>query len=328
MPDHGARRPAGPSTGRGGQKVLLVDDVPINLAFAAAEIEDLCVPLLASGGEQALRLAISERPDLILLDVHMPLMDGFEVCRRLKQNPLTADIAVIFLTALDEETDEEFGLNQGAIDYIAKPFSPAILRARVRNHLLAQKQRLQLERLSQLDGLTGIANRRRFDQALALQWQGLAELGQPLGLLMIDVDGFKAYNDGYGHLAGDEVLRGVAEVLDDRMRRPGDLAARYGGEEFACILPQTDVSAAAQVAEAIRRQVIDLRIPHQGSPSGAWVSVSIGCACAIPSAEGAPRDLLAEADDLLYRAKSNGRNQVMSCQGRVAPTSPGPAPDR
>jgi diguanylate cyclase (GGDEF)-like protein len=292
--------------------VLLVDDVPINLAFAAAEIEDLCVPLLASGGEQALRMALGERPDLILLDVHMPLMDGFEVCRRLKQNPLTADIAVIFLTALDEETDEEFGLNLGAIDYIAKPFSPAILRARVRNHLLAQKQRLQLQRLTQLDGLTGIANRRRFDQALALQWQRLAELAQPLGLLMVDVDGFKAYNDGYGHLAGDEVLRGVAETLEGHMRRHDDLAARYGGEEFACILPATDGAQAARVAEAIRQAVVDLRIPHAGSPACDWVSVSIGCASVVPTPGGTPRELLAAADDLLYRAKSNGRNQVMA----------------
>lgn len=302
---------SGPSSG-GAQKVLLVDDVPLNLAFAAAEIEDLCVPLLAGSGEQALRMALGERPDLILLDVHMPLMDGFEVCRRLKQNPLTADIAVIFLTALDEETDEEFGLNLGAIDYIAKPFSPAILRARVRNHLLAQKQRLQLQRLTQLDGLTGIANRRRFDQALALQWQRLAELAQPLGLLMVDVDGFKAYNDYYGHLAGDEVLRSVAETLEGHMWRHDDLAARYGGEEFACILPATDLEQAAEVAEAIREAVVDLCIPHAGSPVSDWVSVSIGCASVVPAAESTPRELLAAADDRLYRAKSEGRNRVVA----------------
>ncbi|MDG9931207.1 MULTISPECIES: diguanylate cyclase [unclassified Pseudomonas] len=310
MSENRAHRP-GPSSGSA-QKVLLVDDVPLNLAFAAAEIEDLCVPLLAGSGEQALRMALGERPDLILLDVHMPLMDGFEVCRRLKQNPLTADIAVIFLTALDEETDEEFGLNLGAIDYIAKPFSPAILRARVRNHLLAQKQRLQLQRLTQLDGLTGIANRRRFDQALALQWQRLAELAQPLGLLMVDVDGFKAYNDYYGHLAGDEVLRGVAETLEGHMRRHDDLAARYGGEEFACILPATDLEQAAEVAEAIREAVVDLCIPHAGSPVSDWVSVSIGCASVVPAAESTPRELLAAADDRLYRAKSEGRNRVVA----------------
>ena len=310
MSENRAHRP-GPSSGSV-QKVLLVDDVPLNLAFAAAEIEDLCVPLLAGSGEQALRMALGERPELILLDVHMPLMDGFEVCRRLKQNPLTADIAVIFLTALDEETDEEFGLNLGAIDYIAKPFSPAILRARVRNHLLAQKQRLQLQRLTQLDGLTGIANRRRFDQALALQWQRLAELAQPLGLLMVDVDGFKAYNDYYGHLAGDEVLRGVAETLEGHMRRHDDLAARYGGEEFACILPATDLEQAAEVAEAIREAVVDLCIPHAGSPVSAWVSVSIGCASVVPAGESTPRELLAAADDRLYRAKSEGRNRVVA----------------
>ncbi|MDH0897498.1 MULTISPECIES: diguanylate cyclase [unclassified Pseudomonas] len=310
MSENRAHRP-GPSSGSA-QKVLLVDDVPLNLAFAAAEIEDLCVPLLAGSGEQALRMALGERPDLILLDVHMPLMDGFEVCRRLKQNPLTADIAVIFLTALDEETDEEFGLNLGAIDYIAKPFSPAILRARVRNHLLAQKQRLQLQRLTQLDGLTGIANRRRFDQALALQWQRLAELAQPLGLLMVDVDGFKAYNDYYGHLAGDEVLRGVAETLEGHMRRHADLAARYGGEEFACILPATDLEQAAEVAEAIREAVVDLCIPHAGSPVSDWVSVSIGCASVVPAVESTPRELLAAADDRLYRAKSEGRNRVVA----------------
>lgn len=241
------------------QKVLLIDDQPLSLTFAYAVLDDVCLLISASSSEDGLQLALSEQPDLILLDVRMPHMDGFEVCRRLKQNPATAHIAVIFLTTLDEEAEEEFGLNLGAIDYISKPFNPAVLRARVRNHLLSQWQRQQLERLAHSDGLTGIANRRHFDTKLQFEWQRLYTLQQPLGLLLIDVDLFKPYNDLFGHLAGDHALQQVAHTLGEQMKRTGDLASRYGGEEFACILPQTDSLGTAQIAEQIRTAVLDLK---------------------------------------------------------------------
>ncbi|WPL13086.1 diguanylate cyclase [Thiorhodovibrio litoralis] len=298
------------SAGRAKQKVLIVDDQPLNLAFAAAEIEDICDPIQAYSGEQALKLAGIEQPDLILLDVQMPGMTGFEACRLLKQNCQTAEIPVIFLTCMDEEADEEQGLNLGAIDYIAKPFSPAILRARVRNHLLIQRQRMQLERLAQCDGLTGVANRRSFDQVLNVEWQRLAGIKEPLGLLMIDVDLFKGFNDHYGHLAGDQTLQQVATTINRQMQRAHDLACRYGGEEFACILPHADQGGAKGIAESIRSAILDLRIEHAASPVSDWVTVSIGAVSIVPTIDKAPETLISQTDQCLYQAKTGGRNQV------------------
>ncbi|MBU2954818.1 diguanylate cyclase [Marinobacter sp. F3R08] len=300
------------STGLGRQTVLLVDDQPLSVAFAAAEIEDLCHPITAPNGKKALELAVSVHPDLILLDVKMPDMSGFDVCRRLKQNPETADIAVIFLTLLDEEADEEFGLRLGAIDYIAKPFSPAILRARVRNHLLIQRQRMQLERMAQFDALTGLANRRSFDQVLHAEWQRLIQYQEPLCLLLIDVDMFKRFNDHYGHPAGDVTLEQVGTAIKLQMHRKHDIASRYGGEEFACILPHADAFGGRVIAEAIRTAVLELNIPHAASTISDRVTVSIGVACAIPDSKTAPAALVAEADRHLYHAKDEGRNRISS----------------
>ncbi|MBU2874654.1 diguanylate cyclase [Marinobacter salexigens] len=298
------------STSYSRQQVLIVDDQPLSLAFASAEIEDICNPIQAHSGEQALQLAASEQPDLILLDVHMPDISGFEVCRRLKQNPKTAHIAVIFLTILDEEVNEEQGLSLGAIDYIAKPFSPAILRARVRNHLLIQRQRMQLQRLAQFDGLTGLANRRSFDQALNAEWQRLTKLQEPLGLIMLDVDAFKPFNDHYGHQAGDQVLEQVANAINLQMQRKHDLASRYGGEEFACILPHTDKKGVCSIAEGIRAAVYGLHIPHRTSTVAPWLTVSIGATSITPDTESSLESLIAVADQCLYEAKNKGRNQV------------------
>lgn len=292
------------------QKVLLVDDQSLNLAFACAVLDDMCIPLQACTGKDGLQLALSEQPDLILLDVRMPSMDGFEVCRKLKQNPATTDIAVIFLTALDDEADEAYGLNLGAIDYISKPFSIAILRARVRNHLLAQRQRQLLERLAHIDGLTGIANRRRLDAKLQQEWQRLYELQQPLGLLLIDVDQFKPFNDLCGHIAGDHALQQVAKAIDGQMKRAGDLASRYGGEEFACILPQTDTAGVVQIAERIRNAVLRLKIPHPAPDTRAWLSVSIGAKSTVPCLQKNVMLFLEETDQCLYTAKDGGRNRV------------------
>lgn len=310
MPDNINQQRLAKTVRNGRQKVLLVDDQPVSLAFAAAEIEDICHPIQTQDGNEAFELALIEQPDLILLDVNMPGISGFEICRRLKQDPRTADIAVIFLTVMDEEINEEQGLSLGAIDYIAKPFSPAILRARVRNHLLIQRQRMQLERLAQFDGLTRLANRRSFDQVLKIEWQRLAKLQDPLGLLMIDVDAFKLFNDHYGHQAGDDALEQVAAAINRQMQRKHDLASRYGGEEFACILPHADEHGILLIAEGICDAVQDLRIPHEASPIKPWVTVSIGASSIIPSANSTPMELVAMADQNLYQAKNKGRNQV------------------
>lgn len=292
------------------QKVLVVDDLPINVTFVSVALEPLCDVIAAYSGTEGLQRALEHQPDLIMLDIRMPGMDGFEVCQRLKAHPATASIPVVFLTALIDEQDEEHGLNIGAIDYILKPFSIPILRARIRNHLELSRQRVLLERLSHLDGLTGIANRREFDKSLQREWSRMQELGQPLGLLMIDVDVFKLYNDSCGHQAGDECLKAVAKAISATMLRQSDLAARYGGEEFACILPNTDLEGAVHLAESVRRAVMSLAIAHPASPVAACVTVSVGVAAMVPVAGIEPSTLLRIADKCLYVAKQAGRNQV------------------
>lgn len=298
-------------------KVLIVDDLDLNRALVARVLGDLCQPLVAASGREALQLAMSEQPDLILLDVRMPELGGFEVCRLLKADPATAEIAVVFLTAADDEANEEAGLNLGAVDYVAKPFRPPILRARVRNLLVAQAQRAQLARLSQQDGLTGIANRRCFDEVLERDWKHLMQLGQPLGILLVDVDAFKAFNDTYGHSHGDDALRRVAHCLDQGVRRETDLAARYGGEEFACILPYTDAEGLALVGETVRAAVAALGIVHGGSPVAPHLTVSIGGASVVPSAAESPVALIEVADRCLYAAKNGGRDRVAVAAGSL-----------
>jgi diguanylate cyclase (GGDEF)-like protein len=294
------------------QKVLLVEDVELNRELAAVELEELCTLIPAANAEQAWELALTQHPDLILLDVCLPGMSGFELCRKLKAEPLTHDIPVIFLTVLGKEQDEEEGLNLGALDYIRKPFSPPILRARVRNHLLMERQRKQLALWSQVDGLTGVANRRTFDLQLMREWKHHLNHKQPLGLLLIDVDEFKAFNDHFGHLAGDEVLRKVALALSRCLHRSNDLVTRYGGEEFAALLPHTNRQGMNHLAETMRAAVRDLDIEHPVSTAASHLSVSIGGASLVPQedTEGA-HELIVLADKQLYLAKAAGRNRVI-----------------
>lgn len=291
-------------------KILVVDDIPSNVHVLSRILKDDYDIYFATDGEKALDLVQARMPDLVLLDIMMPGMDGFEVCRRIKADPATHDIPVIFISAKSEVEDETLGLEVGAIDFITKPISPPIVKARVRNHLLLKRQTDLLRSLSFLDGLTGIANRRRFDDAMAREWRRCARSNLPLSLIILDVDHFKAYNDHYGHQAGDECLRMVAEVLSDCARRPSDLVARYGGEEFVCLLPETDGPGAVRVAEGFRTSVAECRIPHAQSPVIPYVTISLGVATVIPSAEGSPEQLAEMADQLLYRAKRTGRNRV------------------
>ncbi|ANC92196.1 GGDEF domain-containing protein [Azospirillum humicireducens] len=291
-------------------KILVVDDIPSNVHVLSRILKDEYDIYFATDGEKALDLVQVRMPDLVLLDIMMPGMDGFEVCRRIKGDPATHDIPVIFISAKSEVEDETRGLEVGAIDFITKPISPPIVKARVRNHLLLKRQTDLLRSLSFLDGLTGIANRRRFDDAMSREWRRCARAHLPLSLIILDVDHFKAYNDQYGHQVGDECLRVVAEVLSERTRRPSDLVARYGGEEFVCLLPETDGPGATRVAEDLRAGVAERRIPHAQSPVAPFVTISLGVATVIPSAAGSPDRLAEIADQLLYRAKRAGRNRV------------------
>ncbi|MBP2304971.1 diguanylate cyclase [Azospirillum melinis] len=291
-------------------KILVVDDIPSNVHVLSRILKDDYDIYFATDGEKALDLVQARMPDLVLLDIMMPGMDGFEVCRRIKADPAIHDIPVIFISAKSEVEDETRGLEVGAIDFITKPISPPIVKARVRNHLLLKRQTDLLRSLSFLDGLTGIANRRRFDDTMAREWRRCARSNLPLSLIILDVDHFKAYNDHYGHQAGDECLRVVAELLSDRAKRPSDLVARYGGEEFVCLLPETDGPGAVRVAEGFRTGVAECRIPHAQSPVIPHVTISLGVATVIPSADGSPEQLAEMADQLLYRAKRTGRNRV------------------
>ena len=268
--------------------------------------------LASTSGEEALVLAASESIDLILLDVEMPGMDGYEVCRKLKQNPYTKNIPVIFVSAANDVQHETKGLEIGAIDYIIKPSNPAIIKARVKNHLELKKYRDILERISLIDGLTGIANRRHFDQTLEKEWRRALRHGDILSLALIDIDFFKKYNDYYGHIAGDQCLQKVGSILTESLKRASDLGARYGGEEFVILLPSTAKEGALAVAERIRSNVEALGISHEMSEVAKHVTVSIGVAAIKPELDKVPSNLIRQADSALYQAKNAGRNRVCS----------------
>ena len=292
--------------------ILVVDDAPANVQLLGEALHSDYQIKVADNGVQALQIADSEpHPDLILLDVMMPEMDGFEVCRRLKSNPRTWRIPVIFVTAKDEESDEERGLNLGAVDYLTKPISITIAKARIRNHIRLKQQADLLESISLVDALTHIPNRRRFDEAIDAEWKRAVREKTLLSLLMIDIDHFKEYNDHYGHGAGDVCLQAVAAALQSGVSRPGDLVARYGGEEFVVILPETGMEAASQIAGRMCESVRGLKLPHAYPSAGPFVTVSIGCATIGPHVEsGSFNMLLDEADRMLYQAKKTGRDRV------------------
>ncbi len=301
-------------------KILVADDTPSNIALLNLVLGKEHELLCAADGHEAIAVAISERPDLILLDALMPGMDGFEACVRLKADPQTADIPIIFITSLEEETDEARALELGAVDFISKPISPVAVQARVRNCLDLKRQRDRLGQLSFTDGLPGIANRRRFDAVLAQEWRRAARTQALLSLLILDVDHFKRFNDALGHVAGDDCLKRIATCAAAALRRPADLVARYGGEEFAAVLPATDPQGAQEVAERMQRAIAGEAIPHPDSEAGQVVTVSIGVATATPAQAGSPQALVQAADGALYRAKQRGRNRVV-----VAPAGEPPA---
>lgn len=291
--------------------ILVVDDSPMNIKILHEILHGEYRVLFATSGAEALTTVAAALPDLILLDIMMPEMDGYEVCRRLKDDPRTRRIPVIFVTALADQEDEAKGLALGAIDYISKPVNQAVVRARVKNHLELKKYQDFLQNLALLDGLTGIANRRNFDERLAAEWKRAKRNRLPLSLLLLDVDYFKLYNDHYGHAEGDECLRRIAAVLRQGTTRPADLAARYGGEEFVILLPETDRKGAAVTAEKVMATVTELAIPHAYSKVASHVTVSIGATSLTPNEERTPEQLVKAADQALYQAKEQGRNRVV-----------------
>ena len=299
-----------------GKPVILAveDDTAIQTLLKAVLGTDYNLKI-AGDGATALEAASLIGPDLILLDVVLPDMDGREVCRRIKANARLASVPVLFLTSLSAAEHEVEGLEAGGIDYLAKPINPTILKVRVNNHLDLKRSRDALERMARLDGLTGLANRRTFDDMLAREWRRLARVNHPLAVIMMDVDHFKLFNDTYGHGGGDDCLKKVAKAAEGALQRPADVVARYGGEEFVALLPDTTLDGALMVAEAIRAAVAALNIPHSASKAAPYVTMSLGAACIVPQPGGKPEELLEMADMELYAAKSNGRNQA---KGRSA----------
>ena len=291
-------------------RLLVVDDQPTNIQVLYRVFADDCQVFMATSGEQALHTAREEAPDVILLDVMMPDMDGYEVCRQLKQDSATRDIPILFVTAHHEAQEEARGLACGAVDFITKPIHPAVVRARVHTHLTLQRQTDVLKRLVFIDALTHAFNRRYFDERLAEEWGRAQRTGRPLGLILIDVDYFKQFNDVNGHQRGDDALRQVAQALQETILRPGDVVCRYGGEEFACLLPDTDLDGALQVAQRMKLAVRDLAIGHPASAVAEVLTISAGVAVRTPTSRGDAAALLALADAQLYRAKAEGRARV------------------
>jgi diguanylate cyclase (GGDEF)-like protein len=313
-------RESGPQELRAGDPVarpqlLIVDDQPLNVRLLHQIFQADYDVFVAMGGEDALKFCRTHLPDLVLLDVLMPGLDGYEVCRRLKRDPRTREIPVVFVTSQSDSAEEEDGLAAGAADFIAKSASAKIMRARVNTLITLKRQTDLLRSLARSDALTGLANRRHFDEKLSAEWRRCGRSGKPLSLILIDVDHFKLFNDCYGHPAGDECLKRVAACLKAGVTRSHDLVARYGGEEFACVLPETPLTGAHSKAGALEGAIRALGIRHEKSEVGAGiVTISLGVAASVPSINDDRATLIDCADRALYLAKGAGRGQVMSLQ--------------
>jgi diguanylate cyclase (GGDEF)-like protein len=289
--------------------VLLVDDERSNLAVLNRILSPEYTVLTSKSGEEAISRAQKDAPDLILLDIMMPGMDGFETLTKLKDTPEAKDIPVIIVTGLSSEEDEERGFALGAVDYITKPFRSAIVQARVRTHMQIVRQMRTIEMLGLTDSLTGIANRRSFDSHLEREWRRCIRDESPISFLMMDLDKFKNYNDTYGHQQGDLLLKTVAQIFAAETRRPSDLAARLGGEEFGVLLPGTEMEGAIRIAENIRSNVEAARVLTDDGRLTS-ITISIGVSSVVPQRGDSATAFTAKADEYLYVAKNSGRNRI------------------
>jgi diguanylate cyclase (GGDEF)-like protein len=292
-------------------RIVVVDDDPATVIVLANVLKSVAKVYFATRSGEAVSLALRVKPDLVLLDVEMPDADGFAVLQELRTHAELAETLVLFVTSHGAPDIEARALSAGAIDFIHKPVHADIVRARVRNYLALKQQGDQLRRWSMIDGLTGLANRRAFDLALDHEWARAAENGEPLGLVLCDIDYFKRFNDVYGHPTGDACLRSVAAVLRGCATSPHAVAARYGGEEFALLLPGMAAADAARVAEALCAEVSALGVPHAGSEVAPHVTLSLGVATSTPGPGERPGVLVRATDAALYQAKEQGRNRVV-----------------
>ena len=292
-------------------KILIVDDNKQNIELLMELFRGEYRIAAAINAQRAFKIAMSDAPpDIILLDIIMPEIDGYELCAKLKEEANTKHIPVIFITAVSEIMDENRGFALGAVDYITKPFHPPMVKARVKLHLNLKRKYELLEKYAFIDGLTEIANRRRFDEVMMIEWNRSLRSSIPLSLIMLDIDHFKFYNDTYGHGKGDDCLKKVALTMKRSLRRASDFVARYGGEEFAVVLPSATSREAVEVAGQIQASIAALAIEHSSSPVEPMVTLSMGIATITPHADGEIDLLIKEADRQLYEAKASGRNAI------------------
>ncbi len=299
--------------------ILLVDENPINIRVLHQSLRDIGRLLFAISGIDALKILEDHRIDLVLLDINMPGLSGFDTCSEIKRR--WPDIPVVFVTSHQDVETEVKALASGGIDFIQKPINPPAVQARVRAHLTMKLQGDVLRNLIHLDPLTEISNRRGLDERLYREWKDCTKERASLSLLMIDVDYFKRYNDHYGHPAGDRCLQIVAKAISDSVRNPC-FVARYGGEEFAVLMPKRNSLEGLDIAHRILDSIRLLREPHEKSEVSPYVSVSIGLSTTIPQGDDVlsasalnpgltvAAQLIEAADQALYRAKIEGRNRV------------------
>lgn len=289
--------------------ILVVDDMTTTLLLLHDLLKDTYEVKIAKSGTKALEILESPNDiDLILLDIEMPDINGYDVCKRIKNNETIKNIPIIFITGRTSQEDEEYGLNLGAIDYITKPFNKAIVKLRIKNYLDLKIKNDMLEKLSMYDGLTNIRNRRFFDETFEKTFSEIKRDKKSLAVLMIDIDFFKPYNDNYGHGQGDETLRKVAKALEKTIKRASDFVARYGGEEFVILLKDINKNGVEAVANNLLNAVRELKITHEFSKIENYVTVSIGASFYNSSSDITKLELLLKADETLYNVKNSGRN--------------------
>ena len=289
--------------------ILVVDDMTTTLLLLHDLLKDTYEVKIAKSGTKALEILESPNDiDLILLDIEMPDINGYDVCKRIKNNETIKNIPIIFITGRTSQEDEEYGLNLGAIDYITKPFNKAIVKLRIKNYLDLKIKNDMLEKLSMYDGLTNIRNRRFFDETFEKTFNEIKRDKKSLAVLMIDIDFFKPYNDNYGHGQGDETLRKVAKALEKTIKRASDFVARYGGEEFVILLKDINKDGVEAVANNLLNAIRELKITHEFSKIENYVTVSIGVSYYNSNSDVTKLELLLKADETLYNVKNSGRN--------------------
>lgn len=291
--------------------VLVVEDDAINRLVIESSLAGHYKVVCAEDGETALIIAYEQVPDLIVLDINLPGINGIEVCRQLKADPVTAGIPVIFITATLSPQLEDSCWGIGASDFITKPIVCSTLLHRVSNHLHNKLRFEYISQLSFIDVLTGTYNRNFLAKEVPKLIGALIRNAKPLSVLVLDIDFFKQFNDTYGHLEGDNCLLSVAQILKNELLRPQDILIRYGGEEFLVLLPDTDLSGAEFVANRLCSAIVDHGIPNEKAPLGK-VTASIGCAMSenlsLPDSD--LKSTISQADKALYSAKKSGRNRV------------------